>query len=152
MCSVTAFLPLRHCFIFISSNHKSLCLQEIVPQIWHFQELFMISPPKNRMVTWFFFLSSWPSELRPPAPPRKLADVGSAAMFGGCLSGGAASDDSFVNPVLPGGFPDPSVCRVSWSTKKTRSGFLGVRLGVPWFLFFRVSWKILKCVLTRCVF
>lgn len=89
----------------------------------------MISPPKNRMVTWFFFsvLGHLSSDPRPP--PRKLADVGSAAMFGGCLSGGAASDDSFVNPVLPGGFPDPSVCRVSWSTKKPVRGSLGFGLG-----------------------
>lgn len=38
-------------------------------------------------------------------------------MFGACLSGASASPsagekDTFVNPVLPGGFPDPSVCRV----------------------------------------
>lgn len=110
----------------------------------------MISPPKNRMVTWFFFsvLGHLSSDPRPP--PRKLADVGSAAMFGGCLSGGAASDDSFVNPVLPGGFPDPSVCRVSWSTKKPVRGSLGFGLG---FLgsFFPGQLEIFKvCVNSVC--
>jgi len=44
-------------------------------------------------------------------------------MFGGCLSGGAASDDSFVNPVLPGGFPDPSVCRVGETFYLCNSSF-----------------------------
>lgn len=44
-----------------------------------------------------------------------------AAMFGACLSGASASPsagekDTFVNPVLPGGFPDPSVCRAAGQT------------------------------------
>lgn len=111
----------------------------------------MVSPPKNRMVTWFF-LQFLAIGAQTPGPPRKLADVGSAAMFGGCLSGGAASDDSFVNPVLPGGFPDPSVCRVSWSTKKPVRGSLGFGF-VPGFLgsFFPGQLEIFKvCVNSVC--
>eukprot|EP00438_Fugacium_kawagutii_P020895 Skav211786 [mRNA] locus=scaffold305:163214:165965:+ [translate_table: standard] len=37
-------------------------------------------------------------------------------MFDACLSSSASSptggEGSFVNPIIPGGFPDPSVCRV----------------------------------------